>query len=269
MRVSLLITTYERPDALAAVLRSVAAQSVAPFEVVIGDDGSGPETADAIKAAAASGLPVRHEWLPHDGFRAGRMRNRAVARSSGEYLVMIDDDIVLHRHFIRDHCAVARPGRFVQGTRVLLGDDASRRLQNAPTVWPNILWSDVSNRKNLIRSPLLSALASREGTGLRGIRTCNFALWRDDCFAVNGFDEAFVGWGREDSDFALRLMNSGVKRFNLRFTALGCHLRHPPRSREGLVSNDIRLAGSVGVGATRCDNGLNLHVKAADGVGRG
>ncbi len=262
--VSLLISTYERPDALAAVLRSVGRQTVRPDEVIVGDDGSGPETKRVAEDAAARGLPVTHAWLPHDGFRAGRMRNHAAARATGRYLVIIDDDIALHPRFIEDHLAAAREGYFVQGSRALLGEVPARLVVERGGSWPGLLTPGVGNRKNLLRSPFLARLFSRDAGGLRGIRTCNFAVWREDFYRVNGFNEDFVGWGREDSEFVSRLFNAGVKRRNVRFLALGCHLHHPPRSREALAANDGILAASLAAGAVRCERGLNLHIEGND-----
>ena len=259
MRISLLISTYERPDALAAVLRSVSRQSLAPDEVIVGDDGSGPETAAVL--AAAKGIPVlRHEWRAHDGFRLSRSRNIAIASAAGDYLVIIDDDILLHPDFIADHAAAAKPGFFVQGSRVILDEGISRRATEADAFWPFLLSGGVSNRKNLIRSLFLSRLFGRPAAGIRKIRTCNFAVWRDDCVRVNGFNEDFVGWGREDSEFVTRLGNAGVRRRNLRFAALGCHLHHPLRSRDALEHNDVLLAETTAdKSRIRCENGLNLH----------
>ena len=259
MNISLLITTYERPDALAATLRSVLRQSVRPHEVIVGDDGSGPETTAVVKAVGDAGLPVRHRWLEHDGFRAGRMRNHAAAAATGDYLVMIDDDIMLHPDFVADHAGAAERGYFVQGSRALLNEAASRKAMENGSRWPGLLAAGVGNRKNLLRSRLLSGLFRSEVKGLRGIRTCNFAVWRDDFVRINGFNEDFVGWGREDSEFATRLVNAGIRRRNLRFAGLGCHLHHPPRSRDALEQNDARLAAAVLESATRCEHGLNLH----------
>lgn len=263
MRTSLMISTYERPDALAAVLRSVLHQSKIPHEVVIGDDGSGPETAELLQDFAKKGLNIVHRWLPHDGFQLARMRNHAAAAATGDYLIITDDDIVLHPEFIADHETVAEQGYFVQGTRVLLGEEPTEIAYKAEQYWPGLL-ADVGNRKNLLRSALLSRLFSGPMEGLRGIRTCNFAVWREDYVRVNGFNEDFVGWGREDSEFVTRLFNAGVKRRNLKFAALGCHLHHPPRSRDALERNDATLAQTIDAKAVRCERGLNLHLVKKD-----
>ena len=260
-RISLLISTYERPDALATVLRSVARQTLKPHQVVVGDDGSGPETAKVVRDAAQS-MNVIHRWLPHEGFQLARMRNYAAAVATGDYLVIIDDDILLHPEFIADHAAAAREGFFAQGSRALLGEKASAEALAADKYWPAFATPAVGNRKNLIRSPFLSRLFAGAVEGLRGIRTCNFALWRRDYERVNGFNEDFTGWGREDSEFCSRLFKSGVRRRNLRFAALACHLHHPPRSREGLDKNDALLAESIARDGFRCERGLNQHTSA-------
>lgn len=265
MRVSLLITTYERPDALAAVLRSVAHQSLPAAEIIIGDDGSGPQTArTVIDAASAYNLPIRHQWLPHDGFRAGRMRNCAAAVAAGDYLVMIDDDILLHPEFLADHVDAAERGFFMQGSRALLDEAASRRaMADQGAYWPGLFSPGVGKRKNLVRCRFLSRLRRDSARGLRGIRTCNFGVWRDDFVKVNGFNEDFVGWGREDSEFANRLIKADVRRRDLVFAGLTCHLHHPPRSREKLERNDELLAEAVANDSFRCDRGLDLHMKNA------
>lgn len=259
MRISLLISTYNRPEALATVLRSIARQTYPPHEVLIGDDGSGTATEEVIKEAAKT-LPIQHEWRPHEDFRAALMRNLCAARATGEYLVIVDDDIVLHPDFLADHRAAARPGFFIQGSRALLDQDASRAAMAAETFWPGFFASGLHNRKNAVRSPLLSRLASGQKEGLKGIRTCNFSLWREDFYRVNGFNEAFVGWGREDSELAARLFNSGLKRYNLRFAALACHLYHPPRTRAKLPVNDALLASTIAAHAAYCEHGLDSHL---------
>lgn len=256
MKLALVITTYERPDALAAALHSVARQTRLPDSLVIADDGSGEETARVVRNAAKT-LPLRHVWLPHEGFRAGRMRNCGLAAATGDYIVFTDDDILLHPEFIADHAAAARRGFFVQGARVLLDDAATRRALETPGHWPGFFSAGVANRKNLLRSGGLSRILSGESTTLRGIRTCNFALWREDAARVNGFYEGFVGWGREDSEFAARLLNAGVRRRNLRFAALGCHLAHPPRARDRVGDNDRILAETIEQKLIRREPGLD------------
>ena len=265
---SLVVTTYNRPDALALVLESALRQSSPPLEVIVADDGSRPDTRALVEAVAARApLPVRHCWQEDDGFRAAAIRNKAFAMASGEYLVMVDGDIVLHRDFIRDHERAARRGRFVQGSRVILSERttaaalAARRLDFGPAT------PGVGNRLNTLHSPLLARLASYRSDDIFRVRSANLACWREDVLRVNGFDEDFVGWGREDSEFVARLQHAGVVKVHLKFAALGYHLHHPEASRQALPRNQEILDRTVATRAARCANGIDRHLGAGAGPG--
>lgn len=261
MRVSLIITTYNWSEALELSILSALTQTRLPDEIIIADDGSTSQTAQVIeKIRAEASTPIIHSWQEDDGFRAAMSRNRAIARSSGEYIIMIDGDMVLDPHFIADHLASAQEGYFVQGGRILLSASRTKRMLQEKNI--SIRWyhQGVSNRKNGIRSPLLSALFSIQYPSLKGIKTCNFALFRSDILKVNGFDNAFVGWGREDSEFANRLLCAGVKRFNLKFAAAAYHLYHSENTRSALPENDLRLYRSISEKQTWCENGIKLFL---------
>jgi GT2 family glycosyltransferase len=187
-------------------------------------------------------------------------RNRAIARAIGDYVVLIDGDIVLDRHFVEDHLAAARTGFFVQGSRVIVGERKTREAISRGALTVSWFSAGIGNRKNCFRSRLLSGIFSRETTGLGGIKTCNFAFWREDALKVNGFNEDFIGWGREDSEFAVRLMNSGVRRRNLKFLAKGYHLHHQVCSRQRLLGNDEILKRVIAGKLTRCDNGIDKYL---------
>ena len=157
-----------------------------------------------------------------------------MAKATGQYIIFIDGDILLHQSFIKDHYEAARSRFFSQGSRVLLTPSQSARVLKEKQRTFSFFERGLKNRKNAIRSGFLSRLVTRNSKNLSGIRTSNFAFWRADGIAVNGFNEDFEGWGREDSEFAARLMTSGVQRQNIRFRALSYHLFHPPNSRGSL-----------------------------------
>jgi glycosyltransferase involved in cell wall biosynthesis len=256
MRISLIITTYNWRKALEVVLVSALRQTRLPDEIIVADDGSADGTGEMVRnLARQAAVPIHHSWQADRGFRAAMSRNRAIAASTGDYLVMVDGDMVLEPHFIADHLAFARPGFFVQGSRVLLGEKTSRRLLAGETPSLHPLTPGIGNRKNALRLPWLARLLARRRDGLAGIRTCNFALFRDDALAVNGFDEDFEGWGREDSEFAARLLNKGMGRRNLRFAAVAWHIHHPVQSRASLPANDLLLARTIKEKRTWCTNG--------------
>jgi glycosyltransferase involved in cell wall biosynthesis len=121
MRVSLIITTYNRHNALSLVFKSIDAQTKFPDEIIVADDGSNESTKQCIaKFQKSSSIRVIHSWQNDKGFRVAKSRNKALAKSSFEYIILIDGDMVLHNKFIEDHLNHAESGFFVQGSRVLL-----------------------------------------------------------------------------------------------------------------------------------------------------
>ncbi len=264
MRTSLVVTTYNRKDALALVLESALRQRRPPDELVVADDGSRPDTAELVAAfASRSPFPVRHSWQEDLGFRAAASRNRAFAAASGEYLVMVDGDIVLHPSFLEDHLRAARPGRFVQGSRVMLSEQATARALASGRVPMGPLARGIRNRLNAIHSRSLSRLASRRNDDVFRVRSANLACWRSDVLRVNGFDEDFVGWGREDSDFVARLQHAGIPRLQLKFAAIGYHLWHREEPRQALPRNQRILEDTLATRRVRCANGIDKYAQAA------
>jgi glycosyltransferase involved in cell wall biosynthesis len=130
--ITLAITTYERPDALAAVLATVARQSSPPDELIVADDGSGADTREVCEGfSATTPLHVHYVRQDHEGFRLARLRNLATARTSNPYIVFIDGDMLLHPHFIADHRRIARRGYFTQGVRIPISAPLTAHLLSA------------------------------------------------------------------------------------------------------------------------------------------
>lgn len=234
MNVSLLITTFNRPEVLDVVLKTVASQSQVPSEVVVCDDGSSLETSSLVRRWEGR-LPIYHVWQPDRVFRAARSRNLGMSKSTAEYVVLIDGDCLLPPKFIENHVKLAKPGYLVAGGRHLLWEsetDALLReaqsIEDAFTHWK-------------FRAVSLSLLRDLRPGAWEAVRTCNLGVYRDDIEAVAGFDESYVGWGREDSDFVVRLMHRGVKVRSGRFAACVAHLHHLERSRDQLSENDARF----------------------------
>ena len=261
MRVSLIITTYNRVDALSLVLHSVQNQTVLPKEVIIADDGSTKETQKMIRDfQVVSHLNLIHSWQKDKGFRAAKSRNKAIAKSKDDYIILIDGDMVLHPKFIEDHISHAESGYFVQGTRVLLTQSATQDALVKMKTNFSFLSSGIQNRKNAIHSNFLSRLFSKKKNYLRGIKTCNMAFFKQDCININGFNNDFEGWGREDSEFVVRLLNSGIHRKNLRFNAIQFHLWHNESTRASLQQNDTLLQNAIDNNVKWCDSGVDRYL---------
>lgn len=258
MKLSLIITTYNWPEALSLVLESVRFQSIPPNEIIIADDGSTNKTKDLIKNFNEEFfMEIIHSWHADMGFRAARARNNAILKSNGDYIVLIDGDTILHPKFIENHINSAEPGYFVQGTRALLSIDASKKAIEEKIMTFPFYKFEMSNKKNAIYSKFLSANFSTKKNHIRGIKSCNMAFYRSDFINVNGFNNDFEGWGREDSEFIVRLLNNGVKRKNVRFSAIQYHLWHNENTRLSLRKNDEMLKDSIENKTKWCENGIN------------
>ncbi|MGC3982710.1 MAG: glycosyltransferase family 2 protein [Steroidobacteraceae bacterium] len=262
MKTSLIITTYNWKEALDLVLRSVARQSELPDEVLIADDGSRSDTAELVAEwARRLPVPVRHVWQEDLGFRLARSRNRAIAAARGDYLIIIDGDMVLHRHFIADHKRAAQPGYFIQGVRLLTEPETSRKMLAEGLMDLGFFASGVRRRRHTLRWPWLSwCLLQHVRTDQKAIRGSNQAYWKKDLLSVNGFDEQMVGWGREDNEIAARLYHSGIKRRNLKFAGLTIHLYHHQRKPQGENPNDRILRATQQQKLTRCQLGVDQYL---------
>lgn len=257
MKISLIITTYNWKEALNAVLKSVIKQTVLPYEVIIADDGSKDDTRILIEDwQKIFPVPLIHSWQEDIGFRLAESRNKAISKSSGDYIVMIDGDMVLSKNFIEDYKRNAIKGMFIQGGRVITNEVCSNKILNNDYI-PNCFSKGLTNRKNSISNRILSNIFSYQRNNDNSTRGCNMGFWKKDLVEVNGFNNDFIGWGREDSEFVLRMLNSGKKRLYLKFAAVAYHLYHNENTKSSLKENDILLQNTKDNKLTFCENGIN------------
>jgi glycosyltransferase involved in cell wall biosynthesis len=258
MKLTLIITTYNWPESISLVIESIKCQTIIPDEVIVADDGSTKETKDLINNFKnLSDLNIIHSWQEDIGFRAARSRNNAIDKSSGDYIILIDGDTILHTNFVKDHIAFAEPGYFIQGSRVLLSESQTNRAIAKNNINFSFFSFGLKNRKNSIHSDLLSKIFSNKKNHLEGIKSCNMSFYRKDCLNINGFNNEFEGWGREDSEFVVRLMNAGIKRKSIRFNAIQFHLWHNKSSRTLFKRNEVMLNDAINDHTQWCNNGIN------------
>jgi GT2 family glycosyltransferase len=226
---SIIVTTYNWPEALRVTLLSITGQSSSPSEIIIADDGSGPETAQVVEEVLRpSGVSWSHVWHEHKGVRQSRIKNLAVSHSNYPYLIMVDQDTVLHPDFVADHLSMAQEGVFLQGKRSLLPEDYTKKVvADGSFRPPSPLLVGLGNRKNTYRFPTLGKLLARTKNFETALRGCNLSMFKSDFLRVDGFDETFdKSWGREDSDICYRLFHAGIRMKFLWFMALQYHLYH-------------------------------------------
>ena len=264
--ISIIVTTYNREDALDAVLRSLARQDDSDFEVIIADDGSGEATTKLVDAwKVRFGRRLDHVWHTDRGFRAAEIRNRAILAARGAYCVFLDGDCIVRPDFIATHRRLAEPGWFVTGNRVLLSAELTTEVLREklnPASWGFGRWfaerwrGGVNRLSALLHLPLGPLRRVRQGVW-QGARSCNLAIWRTDLDCIDGFDADYSGWGKEDSDIIIRLLHAGVRRKDGTFATGVLHLWHRDADRSQLAENERKLAGVAAGDRIRARQGLS------------
>ncbi len=240
-KISVIVTTYNWPYALRAVLNALIEQKTNyPFEIIVADDGSNDETAQLIRSVKSrASVPILHIWQPDEGFRAAAIRNKAILVADGDYIVFLDGDCIPRENYIASHRRLAEPNTFVAGNRVLLSQEFTlSALSEALPLHQWSLWRWLVARTQghcnrvlpYLRFPL-GFFRRKINSRWQGAKGCNLAVWKEDLLAVNGWEEKFVGWGYEDSDLVVRLLHAGVRRKSGRFSVPVSHLWHPENDR--------------------------------------
>ena len=245
--ISVVLTTYNRSDALAVVLRALQRQTDTDFEVVIADDGSQPAHRTRIREVAQGcSFALAHVWHPDVGFTVARARNLGVAQSRGSYLILLDGDCVPDLDFIAQHRRLMQNGFLVNGSRCLLSKRLTQHVLDGAADIVGMTWlywlrewrkGYASKIAPLLRAPDWG-VRIEAGFRWHGIRSCNMGLWRADFERVNGFDSSFQGWGHEDADLVLRMFHAGIRRKNGFFATEVFHLWHDEASRNRASANE-------------------------------
>jgi glycosyltransferase involved in cell wall biosynthesis len=240
MNLSVIVPTYNRPQALKLSLLSLARQSMPPSEVLIADDGSTSATRDAVlemQQTLKDAFPIKHVWQDDIGFRKPKILNETVRQSTGDYLVFIDGDCMAHRHFLRAHAERSDPSAILSGKRVDLGRQLTEQLLHEGTVLNalnmRLLLDSRKGRSRKveesiqIRNPLLRTLMHRDFIADDGVWGCNFSLSKNLFISINGCDEDFLDGSLEDNDLGIRVLNQGKQVRSVRGLAIVFHLWHP------------------------------------------
>lgn len=261
---SLLITTYNWPEALEKSIESAFQQKTAPNEILIADDGSDDRTKRLIeKMAVKTNIPIRHIWQEDIGFRLSEIRNKAIAAAKYDYIIQIDGDIIMEKHFIQDHLTMAQSKTFLCGSRVLLSPNISQTLLEQKISSFSFKHMPLGFILNSFRIPFIANLMAdrykqKKTTALRG---CNMSFWRKDLLSVNGYNEGIKGWGSEDAELAIRLVNAGIKKRALKFMGIAFHIYHQENSRANSIQNEQLLANSIQKKTIRIHNGIQKYVQ--------
>jgi len=268
-RIAVIVTTYNRLDALALVLDGFLAQSDRDFELLVADDGSTADTAELVREyQARAPFKLTHVWQEDIGFRAAAARNRALAQTDADYIVFTDGDCVPPTGFVAAQRELAEPGWFLSGNRMLLSESFTQQVvQNKTPIyqWSKaqllraVLRGDLNRWLPLLRLPDWDWLRKRTPQRWQGAKTCNLAAWRADLLRVNGLDESYTGWGLEDSDLVIRLLRAGVQHKSGRFAVPVFHLWHRENDRSRLEENQRKLDALLAADHVRAKQGLDQY----------
>lgn len=248
--ISIIISTYNRPDALALVLKALALQDCSSFETIVADDGSTKETSDTLHHLQRQmPYPISHVWHEDEGFRLAAIRNKAAARAKGDYLVFLDGDCIPLKSFVRRHIKLAKCQWFVSGNRILLNESFTKQVLQQQTnlsdlhlkSWLAKYFNKECNRWWPLLPLPLGCLRRLWAHRWQKARGCNLAMWKNDFVAVNGFDESYTGWGYEDSDLALRLIRNNIKCKSGNFAVPVIHLWHKNVDKAAANANLAKL----------------------------
>jgi len=276
--VGVVFTTYNRPHDLERVLAGYARQTWRRFEIVIADDGSREDTRECIERARERWrLDIRHVWHEDIGFRKCRILNRAIEETAAEYLIFTDGDCIPHPDFVSGHVALSRPGFFVSGGCVRLGDAATRVIAPADVIEGRVFdarWltthgeSPLNLRKLLLSAQPWHALMNSITTTRPTWNGHNSSTWREEVLAVNGFDER-LGYGGLDREFGERLERCGMQGIQARYSLICLHLDHPRpyRERETMDANRRIRRDNARMNVRRTAHGLARRSPARHGAG--
>ncbi|MCT1529375.1 glycosyltransferase family 2 protein [Sphingobacterium daejeonense] len=264
--ITLILSTYNWPSALQVCLVSIKQQTILPTEVIIADDGSTYETKQLIDNFKKDfPVPIIHLWQEDIGFRKSRILNQAFARSNYDYIIQIDGDVFLNHHFIKDHIHASRPNYLLQGSRVMLGKEYSQKVLHEQKPHFNLFGKGNKRIENSVRLPLLSDYLLNRYKNKYPIyyaRGANMSFWKKDIFDINGYNESYEGWGHEDSDLTLRMMNNGVKKSVIKFAAIVYHLYHAENIRPDLeLKNKLIMEQTLKDQVIWTEKGLNQYLK--------
>jgi glycosyltransferase involved in cell wall biosynthesis len=268
--VSLIMATCDKREYLAFTLESLLAQTEPGFEVVLCDDGTRGGIADVV-APFMDRLNLQVVVQENRGRAAAR--NAALERAQGDLVVFIDDDRMAAPGFVAAHADAAdgdgvigwkrraltwwRPGMLPIGEADLMRlvfrlGGAARMRQSLPMLAAGELEADPEGA--LARVDLgeerdnYRQVVDEFGPGLEDFRfgwglatTANLAVPRAAVAEAGGFDEAFTGWGMEDTDLSYRLHRSGL-RFSVSSAAVNYHQVHPLADPDPVVAGRIMKA---------------------------
>ena len=261
LKSSLIISTYNWSEALDLVLKSALLQSELPNEIIIADDGSTDETKTLIALyTKKSKIPIIHIWHKDKGFKKAEILNKAIAKAQGQYIIQVDGDCIMHRNFVKDHISFSRKGQYLHGSRVNIQKYYLETLFKNRQVDFKFYSKGIKKRTRAMYIPFLSNFYKKKENFSSKYRGCNTSFFKSDFLTINGYNERFEGWGREDSELAIRFHNLGLFARRLRFKGIVFHIYHPEKSKNRLELNNYIEQKTIKDKTIKTEKGINQYL---------
>ena len=193
MRYSIIVPVYNRPDEVDELLESLTNQSVKDFEVIIVEDGSSIPCKEVCDKYAGK-LDLHYYNKPNSG--PGQSRNYGAERANGEYMIVLDSDVVLPTDYIK-----------------AINAELDREHADA-FGGPDEAHSSFTDTQKAISYSMTSFFTTG---GIRGgkkkldkfyPRSFNMGISKKAYMALGGFSKMRFG---EDIDFSIRIFKAGYK----------------------------------------------------------
>jgi len=232
--ISGIIPIYNRSENLKKCLISLNSQSLLLDEAVLSDDGSQEDILSTIRAILPElRFKVKYVRQEDKGFRAAKCRNNGIRESKGEYLIFIDQDIILTRNYIRSFVEKKDVDIFLVAYPVRLTEEQTRKLTYDMIKDAN--YDDLLFPRQIrkIRKQFLEdgfeyifKRLFKTKSYKPKLRSGVFGVYRDRILQVNGFDENYQDWGNEDDDLGRRFYQAGLIGKNVFYNEYPLHLFH-------------------------------------------
>lgn len=259
---SLIVSVYNRTEALELLLLSLTNQTVLPNEIVIADDGSGENIKKMIAEFSTKlSIPIFHVWQEDFGNRKPTILNKAIAQSKHEYIIQIDGDIIMNKYFIEDHLTFKEKGGYLFGSRVNTLNPILEDIYKNKTLHFNFFSKGIQRRGRTIRIPFLMNFTGKTTKRSSKLRGCNLSFWKKDFININGYNENLVEAWREDSEMIERMHNIGITGKRLKFAGIAYHLYHKSQSQSQISINLAIEKETIENKLKFIDKGINQYLQ--------
>jgi hypothetical protein len=236
-------------------------QSQFPDEIIIADDGSKEDTRRLLESYQENNVvPIKHIWQEDQGFRKSHILNKAIVSSNSDYIIQIDGDCIIHKDFVKDHVSKVEKGVFLYGSRVNIKKGSLSAIFENKIHQFSFLSRKIGKRTRNLRIPILRDRYKPSPLFSTKVRGCNISFWRKDFIEVNGYNEDIEGWGREDSELILRILNNGVQGKRLRYGGILYHIYHRQSSISNFEENDKIQQKTIQEKLVWCENGISKYL---------